>query len=451
MRILLAVHGFPPTHSAGAERQAERMARWLTHTGNQVEVFAVEKMDEPGFRVESAEQDGILLHRLYYDTGAGDDPFRTSYDHPQIGAALRAVLAERSFDVVHLISGYLLGSQIITTAKTMGVTVVVSPMEFWFMCARLNLLHANGDLCSGPDSDHKCMRCLMEDQRRYRHPAELAPGLMNAFWTVAQHLPFTQNTTQAVAHRRVHLQQALDAADLVICNSQFLIRKFGEFGFNTKHFHFIRQGLTTAPLDSNPADSPVADTLRLGYIGQIKHHKGVDLLIDAAIALLDQGKDISLDIWGDDTEIPAYTQQLKARSLAYPAIRWNGRYVGAKVWGVIAGFDTLVVPSRWYENSPNVILEAFEMGRPALVTNLGGMAELVEHEKSGLVFAVNNATDLRRQIERLLSEPGLLLRLRQGIPLVKRIDAEMGEIVSQYERLVRARAAAPPTPDTSSQ
>ena len=75
------------------------------------------------------------------------------------------------------------------------------------------------------------------------------------------------------------------------------------------------------------------------------------------------------------------------------------------------------------------------MGKPALVTNLGGMAELVEHEKNGLVFDLNSTADLRRQIDRLLSEPDLLNRLQQGIPTVKRIDAEMQEVVTQYQRL----------------
>jgi glycosyltransferase involved in cell wall biosynthesis len=437
VRILIAVHGFPPTHSAGAERQAERMAHWLTHNGHEVEVFAVEKVDSPNFHVKTDKQDGITLHRLYYNIGAGDDPFRDSYDNPQIGAALRTILEKGEIDLVHLISGYLLGSQVIITAKEMGFPVVVSPMEFWFMCARLNLMHATGKLCVGPESDQKCMRCLMEDKRRFRRPAEVAPNVMNAFWAMAQHMPFTHDMIDAVTHRRVHLQQTLDSADLVICNSEFLIRKFEEFGFNTQNFHYIRQGLTTTALDQKPV-STATDTLRLGYIGQIKQHKGVDLLIKAVITLLDKGKNVSLDLWGDETEIPDYTEQWKQHSAGYPAIRWNGRYVGAKVWDVIAGFDVLVVPSRWYENSPNVILEAFEMGKPALVTNLGGMAELVEHEKNGLVFDLNSSSDLRRQIERLLSEPGLLKRLQKGIPTVKRIDAEMQEVVAQYESLANS-------------
>jgi glycosyltransferase involved in cell wall biosynthesis len=437
VRILIAVHGFPPTHSAGAERQAERMAHWLSQNGHQVEVFAVEKMDEPGFRVETVQQDGLTLHKLYHDISAGDDPFRNSYDNPLIGDALRRVLSSHPFDLVHLISGYLLGSQIITTAKAMGVPVVVSPMEFWFLCTRLNLMHASGELCIGPESDQKCMRCLMEDKRRYRRPAELAPGLMNAFWGVAQHVPFAQKSTQDIAQRRTQLQAALNSADLVICNSQFLIRKFQEFGFDTQKFHYIRQGLTTS-VTHKPVSSDQTGTLRLGYIGQIKQHKGVDLLVDAVIGLLKDGENVSLDIWGNEAEAPDYTEALRARSAAYPSIHWNGRYVGSKVWDVIGSFDALVVPSRWYENSPNVILEAFEMRRPAIVTNLGGMAELVEHNKNGLVFEFNSVPDLRRQIERLLTEPNLLKQLQTGIPAVKRIEDEMREVIAQYEILTKS-------------
>jgi glycosyltransferase involved in cell wall biosynthesis len=276
----------------------------------------------------------------------------------------------------------------------------------------------------------------MEDKRRYRRPAEVAPGVMNVFWGVAQHLPFTQELTQDITHRRNHLQAALNRADLVICNSQFLIHKFGEFGFETSRFQYIRQGLTTS-VDQKPVSSNHTGVLRLGYIGQIKQHKGVDLLVDAVVGLLDDGKNVSLDIWGNEAEAPDYVGALKTKSATYPAIHWNGRYVGAKVWEVIGSIDTLVVPSRWYENSPNVILEAFEMRKPAIVTNLGGMAELVEHDKSGLVFEFNSVADLRHQIERLLNEPNLLPQLQAGIPPVKRIDDEMHEVVAQYQRLVK--------------
>ncbi len=38
MRVLIAVHGFPPSHSAGAERLAQRIARWLVGQGHEIEI-----------------------------------------------------------------------------------------------------------------------------------------------------------------------------------------------------------------------------------------------------------------------------------------------------------------------------------------------------------------------------------------------------------------------------
>ncbi|MBZ0297936.1 MAG: glycosyltransferase, partial [Anaerolineae bacterium] len=239
----------------------------------------------------------------------------------------------------------------------------------------------------------------------------------------------------SVQRRDEILRSTLDNVDLVICPSRYLIHKFGEFGFNTDRFHFIRQGLARPNYSRSSRSQP--DVLSLGYIGQIKHHKGVDLLIDAVLPLLQAGEPLILEIWGSEQESPDYTRMLKQRSSRYQAnIRWHGRYTGNKVWDVLSEIDVLVVPSRWYENSPNVILEAYEMGIPVIATDLGGMSELVLHEQSGLLFEIDNVSDLRGQINRLLHQPNLLNQLRSGVPNVKTIDEEMAEIVAEYKKLL---------------
>ena len=141
------------------------------------------------------------------------------------------------------------------------------------------------------------------------------------------------------------MQQALNSVDLVICPSQFLIDKFAEYGFETDNFIFMRQGLNVPA--SLPPPSSATNTLRLLYIGQIQHHTGVDLLVDATIKLLDQGYPVSLDLWGSESQSPKYTADLKTQSAPYESIRWNGRYSGSEVWDVLASADALVIPSRW--------------------------------------------------------------------------------------------------------
>ncbi len=443
MRVLIALHGYPPTHYAGAERLAERIVKWLVAQGHHVEVFAVESLTAPRFGVTTTQEDGFVVHRVSYNVKEGDF-FRNMYDYPPLGKALRAILAQGSFDLVHLVSGYLLGGQVIHTVKAFGLPLVVTLTEYWFMCLRLNLLHPDDTLCSGPESDAKCARCLLEEKRRYRLPAQYVPGIMNAFWTFARQLSFTNIQEEAIAHRRDTLRQALEAADLVISPSRFLIDKFAEYGFNTGRYQLIRHGLNLPTVPRKPAPAGPPTELRLGYLGQIKAHKGVDLIIDALLPLLAAGAPVSLDIWGPEDEAPDYIARLKKQTAAYPGVRWNGRYSGAQVWDILARLDAVIVPSRWYENSPTVILEAFNVGLPVITTNLGGMAELVQHETSGLVFELNNAADLRRQITRLLHEPALLPRLYAGVPVVKRADEEVEDIYAYYCQLLETRAADRP-------
>ena len=170
-------------------------------------------------------------------------------------------------------------------------------------------------------------------------------------------------------------------------------------------------------------------------MGQIKAHKGVDLIIDAIIPLLDSGENISLGIWGSRAGNLAYGEDLEHQTKNYPSIRWEGSYNSNQLWDVLSKMDTLIIPSRWYEDSPTVILEAQTFGLPVITTRLGGMQELVQHEKSGLLFELNNAKDLRAQIQRLLYEPKLLAQLRSGIPNVPTVDEEVGTIYAHYQQL----------------
>jgi hypothetical protein len=401
-------------------------------------VFTVERVDDPDQRLETTEQDGFQIHRLYFDIKSGNS-FFNFYDNTFTADALRFVLTMQHFDLVHMVSGYLLGAPAIETTKQLGLPLVITLTEYWFMCARLNLIQKTGTLCTGPESVQKCARCLLEDKRRYRIPAQSSPVIMDMFWPMSHRLGFMAATEHAVEARQTRLKEALHTADLVICPSQFLINKFEEFDFKTHRFVHIRQGLTThiAQQKYQERRQVSGQPLRLAYIGQLKYHKGVDILIEAVIRLLDAGESVTLDLWGKESESPDYVAPLKSRSALYPAIRWNGHFTGGKIWDILSETDAVVIPSRWYENSPNTILEAFSMRVPIVTTNLGGMAELVTHDHNGLLFEIDQVDDLHRELSRLLSDPHLLQHLQKGIPPVKTLDHEMTEIVDHYQRLLK--------------
>lgn len=442
MRLLVAAHGFPPTHAAGAEHRAERLANWMAAQGHHVEVFALEKLDAPEPRLDTRAHGSYPVHRLHCHLGHENAWFRNSYAHPHIGPAIAQVLDRGHFDLVHVISGYLMGPQTIAAARERRLPVVLTLTEYWFLCARLNLLQPRGTLCTGPDSAAKCTRCLAEIRRRYRLPSRHLRPLANAYWWLRGQVPASRSPWLEVETRQQALREALDAASVVISPSRFLADAFAAYGFDTSRFHLIRQGLTSSRPPATAPPTPSGGPLRLGYLGQLKPHKGVDLLVRAVRDLVRGGRAVELQLWGSRTEDPAHVAALERLAGGDPAIQWRDQYRGPEVWGVLEDLDVVVLPSRWYENSPNIILEAHAAGVPTVVTNLGGMSELVTHEQNGLLFELGSAADLARQLARLIDEPDLLARLRAGIGPVKSLEEEMREIVGLYGSL--AATALPP-------
>jgi hypothetical protein len=57
-------------------------------------------------------------------------------------------------------------------------------------------------------------------------------------------------------------------------------------------------------------------------------------------------------------------------------------------------------------------------------------------EVNGLLFERGDVTDLSRQLKRIVLEPGLLERLRKGIPSVKTIEEEVSELEAIYHELI---------------
>lgn len=417
---------------------------WLVEHGHSVEVFTIGSLDQPTPTITTVEQGGMLVHRLSFDIRAGD-AFTNLYDNPLVGQYLAPILERGHFDLLHLVSGYLLGGQVIHTAHQAGIPVVLTLTEYFFMCPRLNLMHADSSLCVGPESDAKCSRCLLEDKRRFSYLQEAAPKMADAFWSLTQNAAFLRRKNEEVAARRQFMRDAFHQADLVIAPSHFILEKYAEFGYIPKHSVFIQHGVAQPDGFQKEEADPQPGSIRFGYIGQIKPHKGVDLITTAVVQLVDAGLPCSLQIWGRSQDNPDYYQRMQKSTTGYPAVRYCGPFEGTRVWNVLDGIDVLVVPSRWYENCPTVILEAFKMQIPVIATHIGGMAELVQPDKNGLTFALNDANDLSQQMRRLITEPGLLQKLKNGVPYIKSASEEVGEIFTQYEQLLAGRR--PQSPD----
>ncbi|MEI9814153.1 MAG: glycosyltransferase [Acidobacteriota bacterium] len=136
-------------------------------------------------------------------------------------------------------------------------------------------------------------------------------------------------------------------------------------------------------------------------------------------------------------------------------IGWSGDVtplgqVGRReVQQLIGEATVLIFPSTSYECDPMTILEAFASGTPVIASNLGSMAERVQHGSSGLLFRAGDAADLATQVRYAFSHPEHIAEMRRNArrEYEEKYTAERNypQLIAIYERAMenaRRRRAA---------
>ena len=127
------------------------------------------------------------------------------------------------------------------------------------------------------------------------------------------------------------------------------------------------------------------------FVGRLSAEKGISVLAEAWREL----GEIPLVVAGDGplagTEWPE-------------GVSWVGRQTREKVLELMRDARVLIVPSECYENGPLTVLEAFACGLPVIASDLGSMAEAVDHERTGWLFQPGDAADLARKVRWAFAE-----------------------------------------------
>lgn len=439
-RITLVVHQFLPRYFTGTEQYVFAIARTMQSRGHEVEVIAL----EPDFSeqdrlyeetLEVVEGLRVLRIRAWYHLDR--DFERMEFSHPYVGARIAARLAETRPDVVHFFHLRYLGVEVITEARSLGLRTVVHLMDFWYLCPAVVLRRPDGALCEGPpEGGLGCVDCHRPDLGADLDRRDLREAMARTMASMPSRTrPGTGVThrTETLATRPRRMRQALLAADRIVAPSRFLRAMFVQNGFPGDRIEVLTYGVDPDRLVGAEARAtPGVRSLRLAFFGSIAEHKGADLVVDA---VLGSEVDVTLTIHGRTTDFPEFAPALVERAAHDPRVRFPGPFERDRLGQVLAETDVLVVPSRWYENTPFVILEAFAAGVPVIATDLGGLREIVEDEVHGDLFPVGDVDALRSRIERLAREPERLARYRAALPRVKTLGDNADEIAAVYREL----------------
>src|SRR5262249_44648352 len=139
---------------------------------------------------------------------------------------------------------------------------------------------------------------------------------------------------------------------------------------------------------------------------------------------------------------PRYVADLQRSAEGLP-VRFMGRFEERDVSSVYQQFDVLVVPSLWLENSPLVIHEAFMAGVPVVGARIGGIADLIEDGRTGLLYDPAETGALAAALRSLLETPrrldDLSVASRRGRACERSLKTPMHGTISttRFERKVR--------------
>jgi glycosyltransferase involved in cell wall biosynthesis len=291
--------------------------------------------------------------------------------------------------VVHSANPAHIGVGLIHAARSLRIPVVVTIMDYWWLCPKHTLEHYRGRICDGRVAWRECVRCIAAGHvrtwlRTLAHlpvlrEVLLAPTLF--LGATRQGLPV--NEMRRWTRRQAILTDALNAADAVIFPSRTgrellkprLQAPAGHsipYGLEQWWFETDRsQSARARPQDDHQEHRDPAN-ITVGYAGALAEHKGVHVFLQALMAL--EWKATRVRIAGGGP--PQYVAHLRELATGLN-VEFVGRLSREQMPAFLSELDVLVAPSLWPENLPIVVLEAQALGVPVLGSRVGGIAEML--------------------------------------------------------------------------
>lgn len=243
--------------------------------------------------------------------------------------------------------------------------------------------------------------------------------------------------------RRERFLEAFGGVAHFVSPSRFLAQRYAHWGLDEERIAVIENGVPRlpAPEPDGAARAP-GSPVTVGFFGQINPFKGVDLLLDAIDLLRRDGAlagRLRLRVHGPLVGVtPEFATRLEQEVARRDWLEYAGPYRNERVAELMRECDYVLMASTWWENSPVVIQEAYAAGRPPIVPGIGGMAEKVLPDRTGLHFRPGDAVDLVRALG-LACQPGTFARLGANLPAV----ADAVGMARAYLDLLRELDAPP--------
>ena len=457
MRILHAIHDFLPRHQAGSEIYAFELCR-AQAAAHHVSVLCGEY--DPSRlhgQVTWRVHKGLPVVELVNNQVCAS--FEDTYRSPVISDRLAHVLHAVQPDVIHIHNLLNLSFDLPAMAHARGIPVVATLHDYALVCPTggQRIHRAEQYVCHVIDTG-RCVRCFRESPLHAHiafgklatvsrrpgpmHRAAVAmrrrfPGLTTQ---VARAMPAVTTTKREIDQRLAAARRVFNEVDLFVAPSPSIAEEFKRLGVEAAKVRVSDYGFVPLRRNARNGNGETRPPLRIGYVGTLVWHKGVHVLLDAVRALPSNAYE--LKIFGNPDVFPDYASELREAAGGLP-VQFMGAFDHERIAEVYAQIDVLVVPSLWLENSPLVIHEAFMAGVPVVGARIGGIADLVDDGRTGLLYDPTSSSELRAALGGLIQNATRLNELAEltRTTRVKPIAQDAEEWERTYDEVLRRRAA----------
>ncbi len=413
MKVLHVPFTYYPDACGGTEVYVAALCRFLKLAGVDSVVAA------PGATNASDEHEGVCVRRFATHPALTQDMMYGEGD-PVAAAGFAQILEAERPHIVHFHArSPAVGVLCLREARKRGIPAVYTYHTPTSSCLRGTLMRWGSTPCDGELRTHRCAACFLNAHgmprllagaavlaSRVTEPLACLPKLPNAARAVLRSAALMSGFHDTTREWWAGMQRIIALCswtrDLLLLN-----------GVPEQRLSLVRHGLASLP-ESQATAIPAALPLKLAFLGRLDATKGIDLILKALQLLPDLP--VRLDLYaitsGSDD---AAARLLSLQVQSDPRITLLPPVPSSQVVGVLRNYHALLVPSRWLETGPLVVLEAFAAGIPVIGSNLGGIAEWVRDGHNGLLVPAPAPEAWRDVLRRLVDEPGLLGRLRDGV------------------------------------
>ncbi len=347
MRFLIAHNQYGAM--SGEERALEAIAGLLEQNGHQIKWFLRSSAQIQGLR----EKAGAFFSGIHSFAAA---------------RALREFLKNNRIEAALVQNLYpFLSPSILPVFKEFKIPVVMRCPNYRLFCP--NGLHlSRGEICE---------RCLGGKE----------------YWCVIRDCENSLFKSLGYAARNAAARiggRIGDYVDVFIVLSEF------------QRHRFIAGGIPPEKITVIPNIAPIAEKASgddpgrlVSFVGRISPEKGIEDFLAAAERL----PHIPFAVAGNIKRMP------DVKHASPRNVRWMGFLQGEHLDEFYRTSRILVFPGKWFEGFPNVIASAMGAGKPVVASRLGAIPEIVDHDRTGLLFAPGRVDELTECIRDLYENP----------------------------------------------